>query len=1630
MKKGIIILIVFLFSGGVTKSQTFNWITPGKPYLKLYVINDAIYRINKSDFLNAGVNPDNIDPRTVKVLCKGIQTPIFFYGENDGVFNDTDYFDFFGERNYGGISNVYEETGGQLIVKYTLNEYYNSYSDTNIYWIDWGSSYGLRYNILSNSGSIYYPQNYFYDKIHFENNQVYSLGEKRGPNDFRYFNNERVLGEGWYWRELARGNNISDTAAISNIEMSGTQSFLKIFAYPNSYSDSLYNEHRLIFKLNSATIDTLYRDDYNRFDTTVSFQTSVLNNNTNNNFSFVYTNPLSYAGYLYFDFFEISYPRKFILLSNRLNFDLSGNDTTINIFRITGINNTLQVNIYDVRNNEKIANYSINDDSLFFSGRKNGNFFVENNYISSKPLRIKIRSVPDLINPQNGCDYLIIYNKLFETQAEQLRIHRNSFNGFRSSKAEIEDIYDIFNYGNADPVAIKNFIKYIYNNWQSPKVRYLALFGRGSLDPKKYLSNSDFYENFIPIYGNPPTDGYFVNFNEGSYTYYHQVAVGRIPAYTTAEASDIVNKIINYDNTQLDRWIKNFIFITGGQNLNEQIQFANQSNSLINSFIFPPSVSGVYTRIYRNDSSGYITYNYQDSIIKSINSGSLIVNYIGHAATDVWDNGLDNPNDLNNGSKTPLVFSMTCFTGKNSEANRRSFGEKFLYIPGKCAIGFIGTTGWSFSGSGNQYNTYLFQGLASDSVRMLGDLVKNASIKMSPDSMSFPSKNTINCYNLIGDPASKLLLPTYPEFDIQQNDYWVSNPYPSLKEDFVFKIFPKNIGTYADSNLIRFLIFRNNSQIYEKDTVIRNVRHFDTLTYFLKLDSAGTYFIKVILDPNNWYLKDGKTNNTATFPVLLKNTAFVPVKPVNNFEFSGDTIVFTGLNPNINFSQNQVKVILQTDTSNSFNSPLLLTFFKIVTGGVYTNFIIPNLSDFYISEKFQNRENKGNSKDAIYSKNSELYYWRMNSVINGTDSSGWSEIRNIIISSRNNYSFEDTIITTTKKYKGQFEQSELNNVEFSSNGIELKKYTGNLVAQSWGGYFYDATYFTINESQVFFIDSSQWSGIHIAKVRKPDGKLTELRHFPFKTSFSNDSLFNYLENFDTNYVLMVVKTIPSAATLNFNTQVRTKFKQFGSIYIDSVNLQSNSKWSFISYRGLPFPLTSEAFERTQYIPVVASMNPQFMFSSGSISSTFGTSDKWQQIRTFYQSFQNSILKYNLSGINNSGQITPLYINKNLSEYINIDTINSEFFPFLKLDLNIGIDTVNLITYYSPVINSYSVNYTPPCELIPDNNSVIISDSMVQEGDTVRITFNNFNAGYRPSISTIYKWYANTLTGVKIIRTDTLNNIIPVDSFILISSDIPTAGLKNPALKKDTVFVFCEIKNKTNEFYYYNNTIAAELIIEGDSLEPNSEITFDGVKVNNGDYIQKNPSVIMKFFDNSPIYISDTSNIKIKLNNIYIPYYIGSVKNPVIDIQFMLDNYLQAIVTYNPILNDGENKFEFISLDANGNRADTVRYYLNATSDFRIIDLYNYPNPMRDNTYFIFNLSGGLPPEDCKIKIFSVAGKLIKTINFIGNIGFNSVFWDGRDDDGDYIANGIYFYKLIVKGNSGLETKIEKIAVLK
>lgn len=1618
--KTIFKILFFIVFYSLSFSQSYDWITPNKNYLKLCVIDDGMYRITQGDFTQAGINTASIDPRTIKLYYLGQEIPIYFQGDQDGVFNPNDYLDFFGTRNYGGLTNTYLASYGPTALHYITNEYYNQYSDTNVYWLGWDGAAGPRYSASAITVTEPYLNNYFLEKIHFEKDSLYSPGETININsDFRYFNNEKISGEGWFWRNLTAQFGMSHTSnfTIPQLSSQPVNCGLRIFAYPNS-KDTSFNEHKLILKINNTTITTLARNDYSRFDTTVTFSSSLLqqNNSVNVTYTPTFGNPAATPS-LYFDLVELNYPGRFRFENNICRFDLPSGDTSYALFKVTGFNPSNPLSIYDTRHSAKIVNIEANGDTLLFTGRKDGRFEVINAAVTRRPFRITVRQVQNLAAQSNQSNYLVIYNRLFESQASQLINHRASFDHFTAFKAPVDDIIDIFNYGIEGPAAIRNFVKYVYENWQEPKLKYVCLFGRGSLDPKNIRGSSSYYKNLIPVYGNPAADGYFVNFNLNGFVYYKQVSVGRLTAYTPQEAQDIVNKIIDYDNTPPESWWKKFIMITGGPNRNEQLIYQGQSNEFINNYILPPPISGIPSRIYRNDSAGYITFNYADSIRKEINRGGLLVNFIGHAASQDWELGLEDPGTLSNGSRLPFVLSMTCFTGKNAEPNLRGFGEKFLYSSNRGAIGFLGSTGWSFSTTGNILNKFILSGLANDSLRRLGDLVKFAGEEMLPDSSSFQTRNMINCYDLQGDPATMLRLPIYPEFVITAGDYRLSNPYPIVGEPVRLTIYPKNYGTHAPTCPVRFQILRNGQQYRTKDTLINNFKFTDTLNYNFTLDTLGNYSLMVELDYDNAYPEEDPNNNVLIIPLPLRNISYSPLKPVHNSVIRSDSVEFTGLNPQVDPRSNNIKIILQVDTNKNFNSVVYNYSTQNITGPVSkVRYRIPWLDSNIV------------------------YYWRTNSIING-DSTGWSGTNAFVYnpgvtqSKTSRGIGQDSVITIYQKLQGQFNPQDVSNLQYTPQGFRLFTFPGTLHVKSYGSNGFQASFFNINNYTIY-ADGGNNQGLNIVKVRRFTGNLVEFRNFAFSSPQSSDSVLNFLNTFDTSYYVMIgYAAVHPLANDSLHASARARIRQFGSVYVDSLpGMRGFDSWAFIGYQGGAPPNVSEEFHRypapgcpDNWCPSNAQLSPTFLSTYGTINFSMGPAHRWKYFTWDQQLPPFSQIKFDVIGINRDEDSLVLYPNLATNSYVSLDSVNSYNLPNLRLFAKVSIDTINGLS--TPYFKNLYFKYTPPCEIIPDNYSFVKSDSVVQEGEEVSVSINVHNTGFVPAGIAVYKWTAVSGTGLHTLKTDTVYTPLAVDSIKNASVIFNTQGLKNPQSTSDTVNISLEVSlpGNQNDYYEYNNFAFTKLVIYGDSTGPSIQVTFDGEKLINGDYIRSKPEIVFKFFDDSPISytMEDTGRIFIKVDDLKI-YYNG---NPNIIFEPVNDGNLKTKVTYTPELDEGEHIFRFIGGDRDGNR-DTVENTGNVSNAFQVRNVYNFPNPFSSFTNFTFILQASDNVQSCKIKIYTVAGRLVKEINTFAKVGFNMVYWDGRDTDGDTMANGVYLYKIILDDGTKNTTQIQKLAILK
>ena len=203
----------------------------------------------------------------------------------------------------------------------------------------------------------------------------------------------------------------------------------------------------------------------------------------------------------------------------------------------------------------------------------------------------------------------------------------------------------------------------------------------------------------------------------------------------------------------------------------------------------------------------------------------------------------------------------------------------------------------------------------------------------------------------------------------------------------------------------------------------------------------------------------------------------------------------------------------------------------------------------------------------------------------------------------------------------------------------------------------------------------------------------------------------------------------------------------------------------------------------------------------------------------------------------------------------------------------------------------------------------------------------------------------------------------------------------------------------------------------DEQGPGIAIYLDSRSFRSGDLVSRSPMLYLDLEDQSGINTSGSGighRIEAWLNNATQSVELSDFYSS------QLDNFQKGTVQY-PLtdLPLGKNSIRVRAWDTYNNATTAETFFEVTSSDkLSITDVMNYPNPFAKTTAFTFR-QNQLIPLDVTIKIYTLAGRLIQTLeSFSAGEPFVSLPWDGRDRDGDMLANGVYLYKVLVKTRDG------------
>ncbi len=386
-------------------------------------------------------------------------------------------------------------------------------------------------------------------------------------------------------------------------------------------------------------------------------------------------------------------------------------------------------------------------------------------------------------------DLTIVAPLEFWSEAKRLADFHQNIDSLSVNLVDINEVFNEFSGGVQDIVALRDFMKMLYDKAATPYEvpKYLLLFGDGTYDYKNILKGS---KNFIPTYqslnstkstASYTSDDFFglLDNNEGTWGTYDadllDIGIGRFPTKTKEEAKNLVDKMLAYCNyfdgsnssyeekkEQLfTSWRNEALFIADDEDYNIHLNQANQLAVKVENEQPQYNVDKIYIDAFKqtHTAEGDKYPDANEAIKNKINDGVFLVNYTGHGGEDgLTGEGVFQTADiigLSNGIKMPLFVTATCEFSRYDLTNRTSAGELLFLNPNGGAIALLSTVRLVFSTPNFNLNKTFYNVAFSQPAgykTRLGDIFKTTKV------VNNGGTNDRN-FTLLGDPAMRMAMP-------------------------------------------------------------------------------------------------------------------------------------------------------------------------------------------------------------------------------------------------------------------------------------------------------------------------------------------------------------------------------------------------------------------------------------------------------------------------------------------------------------------------------------------------------------------------------------------------------------------------------------------------------------------------------------------------------------------------------------------------------------------------------------------------------------------------------------------------------------------------------------------------------
>jgi hypothetical protein len=1649
--------IAILLLHGRTNGQDANqWINYNQTYYKFPVYSDGVYRIGYQELINAGIPASVIDPRNYQLFGRGKEVALYIPGESDGQMNQGDYIEFFGKRNDAWIDSLVYDTAGHVV-----NPYVSLANDTIYYYLTWNNSLINLRQIQETDSinfSLYQTEAYCFRESRVVYGQKYYGGATTpiGTTDPELSESEGFFG-GEFRLNLPRTEQLS----TKNVFLSGPPALFTTHVSGASDAHGYTNDQSLRIYLNNVGGSLLYGVNYDGYKThriSLNLANSLLGINTT---SFSYESFLTGPPHLQYQtisFARIKYAHTFDF-EGLPDFDFSQPVNILQAKSIVSFNNlggTGNVYAIDLTNRRRLPVVADGAGWKFITPNL-GNEKMLKVYRESAVMQVPILSAVNgtgIFTPYaqtlNGVKFIIITHPALQSSAQQYANYRTS-RGQNAAVVNIEELYQQYAYGiNKHPISIRNFASWLKNQSQIP-CENIFLFGKGySTEFVRY--DTAFYRLcLVPTIGYPACDVLLTARIQGTTGYEPGIPVGRLAARTNAEAEAYLNKVIEYESQPQAMWMKEILHFAGGFDASSQAQlkyYLQQYENTLEDTLF-----GGHVTTFTKTSTVPIQITATDSIRQIIESGVSIMNFFGHAAGSGFDQNIDDPSTYNWNGKYPLLVANSCFVGNIHLPTGQyiSASENYILSPQAGTIGFLAQVGSGLPAVLFTYTDAFYKKLGQSHYGMgIGKAMQEAIKTVQVNSYDF-LKQTCLEMTLHGDPSIQVHSHITPDYLITAADVFFTPGAVSTQTDsFDVHVIVSNQGRAVKDSLIleikRYLPNGNLSGIYSK--VFRATYFRDTVSVKLPVDlinGPGINRLDIYVDANNKVSETNEANNRIEYNLFIRSDDISPIYPYEYSIYPSSSVTLkasTGdpLAPLRNYK-------FEIDTTDLFNNPLSTGVIS-QRGGVVRWKVPFALSD------------------------STVYFWRVcrDSLVNGNYR--WKGSSFQYIQNRRGWSQAHFFQFGENDYRFMRHNRQTRRFEFVPNArmlscktfsappglrpsdadlyatqymldAEVVEYAGctyapaihiavidSLNLEPWGKYWVDNT----QTPPVVYNPNHQFGNANNASSCRDQLE----RYFIFRSGNAAQmaGLKNMLQTGipDGHYVLAWTWIRGNFQSLA-DTGVISAFEALGA---DSIRfLPDHKAWIFFAQKGNAASASEVISPGSGYGEINFNVPLTSIWNKGLMTSTeIGPSQRWDTLywhqRSVEQPSSDSI-QLKILGIRTNGMMDTLItgVLPGVQYVLPLNSIaDASVYPKLRLQASTS-DDQNL----SPAqMRKWQITYqeVPECAVNPNAFYSFDGMDVNQEGEKVELKVAIENVSEQNMDSLQVKFWAEDKNRQNNLLNYTRYRALPGGDTLHARIIFDTRNFpgQNSLWLEANPFRPSGVEYDQPERYHFNNFLQVPFKVEEDITNPLLDVTFDGARILNGDIVSPEPEIQVQLKDENRFrMLNDTGNFAIYLiyPNELEPRRMWFGGNSGYRMEFIPGSGTEnrAQVKLFPSLKvDGKYTFIAEAKDAAGNKSgnNLYRVEFEVINRSSITQVMNYPNPFTSKTRFVFTLTGSQIPDEFFIRIMTISGKIVKEIGQdelgIIRIGRNitEYAWDGTDNFGDRLGNGVYLYKVFVKLN--------------